>query len=246
MSPRTMAAMDSTEGRPDPLDRVEHDLRRPGGSRVAFREELAGVERELVAVGRMLVDAVDPVTTAFLQADDHAAGRALAGFGDLDRRCVELEERCYVLIARQSPVGGDLRSVVAVLSSVADVQRSANLLEHVSRSLTWVHPPAMPDELRQLIAQLGAVSAQVFGMAVDAWERHDGLAANDLDERDDQVDFLQKCLLTELYTSQRPVEEAVSLALLARYFERIADHGVEMARQVAYLVTGQRVGLTHR
>ena len=69
----------------------------------------------------------------------------------------------------------------------------------------------------------------------------DALAANELEDADDQVDLLQKVLLTDLYTGEQSVEEAVSLALIARYYERIADHGVEIARQVSFVVTGDRV-----
>jgi phosphate transport system protein len=76
---------------------------------------------------------------------------------------------------------------------------------------------------------------------VDAWRRHDPLAATELQVRDDHADLLQKVLLTDIYTGSQSVEESVSLALIARYYERIADHGVEMARQVTYFLTGDRL-----
>jgi phosphate transport system protein len=147
------------------------------------------------------------------------------------------------MLARQQPVASDLRRIVAILRSVADVTRSAYLLRHVAESLTWVHPPSMAADLRRTIGDLGEVSAEVFAGAVTAWATHDALAANELNARDDQVDFLQKALLTELYTGPgQSVEEAVSLALIARYYERVSDHGVEMARHVTYFLTGQRLG----
>ncbi|HWB71963.1 MAG TPA: PhoU domain-containing protein [Egibacteraceae bacterium] len=226
---------------PDPLDWLERERRQPGGPRLDFRRQLTRCDAHLVAAGRLVADMIQPVTTAFLEADVHAAAK----MGDVDvevgRRCVRLEEACYALLARQSPVAGDLRRVVAVLRSSLDVQRSGDLLRHVADSLTWVHPPAMAQELRGTVALLGSVSAEIFAGALAAWQAHDGLAANELQERDDQVDLLEKCLLTELYTGRQSVEETVSLALIARYYERIADHGVEMARQVAYFVTGARL-----
>lgn len=226
--------------RPDPLAWLEAERREPGGSRVEFDEQLADLDRLLVAAGSLVAGRIEPVTAAFLQADTHAAAKAIAADVEVDRRCRDLEEGCYVLLARQSPVARDLRRVVAVLRSTADVQRSGNLLRHVAESLTWVHPPAMDEDMRDTIAQLGSTSAAIFSGAVDAWADHDALAANDLAKQDDQVDLLQKFLLTELYTGQQSVEESVSLALIARYYERIADHGVEMARQVAYFLTGER------
>ena len=225
----------------DPLEWLEASTRQPIGVRVDFQAQLRACDRALVGIMRRVAAAVEPVTAAFLQADAHGAATAQAVDDEADRRCRDLEEACYVLLARQSPVGSDLRRVVAVLRSTAGVQRSASLLRHVADSLNWVHPPAMAEEVRQTIAQLGEVAAEIMRRAADAWETHDGLAALELEARDDQADLLQKCLLTELYTGRQSVEEAVSLALLARYYERIADHGVEAARQVAYVVTGERI-----
>lgn len=225
----------------DPLAWLEEEQRSHSGTRHAFQEQLAACDAQLVAIGRGVASAVMPVTEAFLEADNHRAGELIAGDLTVDRSCTRLEEACYLLLARQAPVASDLRRVVAILKSIADVQRSAYLLRHVAESLTWVHPPSMPEELRKTIHELGVVSREIFSGAVEAWGRHDGLAANELDARDDQVDLLQKVLLTELYTGRQSVEEAVSLALIARYYERVADHGVEMARQVAYFVTGERL-----
>ncbi len=229
-----------TMGSDDPLTWMEESFTAASGSRVRFQERLATCDRALVSAGRQVGSAVAPVTAAFVEADAYAGSELMAGPLSIDDECVRLEEACYLLLAREAPVAGDLRRVVAILRSVADVQRSANLLRHVVESLTWIHPPSMPDDLRQTIGQLGTVSGEIFSAGVTAWDVHDGLAANELDGADDQVDLLQKWLLTELYTGRQSVEEAVSLALVARYYERVADHGVEMARQVAYFLTGDR------
>ena len=225
----------------DPLARLESEHHSVAGTRLLFQEQLAGMDAALVEVATEVGDAILPVTRAFLEADAHTAMSWINALAQVGRRCPALEERCYEILALQAPVAGDLRRVVAVLRCVADVQRSAALLRHVAESLTWVHPPSMPEDMRTTIAHLGAVSADIFGRAIEAWRRHDGLAASELMELDDQVDLLHKILLTDLYTGQQSMEEAVSLALVARYYERIADHGVEMARQVTYFLTGDRV-----
>jgi phosphate transport system protein len=225
----------------DPLDWLEAERHRLGGSRVAFQRQLEDCTRTLIELGEEITAAIEPVTTAFLEADHHRAEQAIAADEHVDRRCLELEDACYLLLARQSPVSGDLRRIVATLRCVGDIQRSGDLLKHVAESLAWVHPPALPADVRDTLAQLGAATTQIFAGAVQAWRDHDGLAAVELQRTDDEVDLLQKLLLTDIYTGQRSVEEAVSLALIARYYERIADHGVEMARQVTYFVTGDRI-----
>lgn len=235
-----MAVEPSMSNADDPLYWLEAERTQPGGSRVAFHLQMQACEAQLIAVADLVGEQVVPVTEAFLEADAYAARAIIAGDVEVDRRCEELEEACFLILARQSPVAVDLRRIVAILRSVADVQRAGNLLSHIAESLTWVHPPAMGAELLELLARLGQVSGTVFSMGVQAWRDHDALAAVELQQRDDEVDLLQQSLLSEVYTGGRTVEEAASLALICRYYERIADHGVEMARQVAWFLTGER------
>ena len=225
----------------DPLEALEEQRRRADGARVEFREHLHLLDDMLITLAGRVADAIGPTTESFLEADSHRVAELLAADTVMGQDCVALEEACYMLIARESPVAGDLRRCVAVLRSVADVQRSSNLLRHVSESLTWVHPPSMSADVREMVQRMGAVSEDIFRRAVRAWENHDSLMANELDQADDEADLLQKELLAELYTGTQSVEEAVSLALIARYYERVADHGVELARQVTYFLTGERV-----
>jgi phosphate transport system protein len=225
----------------DPLAWLEDERRQPGGSRVEFQQQLEACRDKLVELSSAVSEAILPVTDAFLEADAAAAEDYRTTDRGVSAGCVALEEACYLLLARQGPVGGDLRRVVATVRCVTNVERSSNLLAHVARSLAWVHPPSMPEVLRRTLRELAEKAALVYGGAVQAWRDLDGLAAVELQRTDDEVDLLQKVLLTELYTGNQSTEESVSLALIARYFERIGDHGVEMARQVAYAVTGQRL-----
>jgi phosphate transport system protein len=222
----------------DPLRRLE-DEPQPT-TRLGFQEAMDDCDAALLAVGREVAGAIAPMTEAFLTGDAHAAAQLVAADKKIDNACHVLEERCFLLIARQSPVAGDLRRLIALLKCVQDVVRSGDLLRHVGESLRWIHPPSLPQKLRETVAQLGELSEDLFGRGLMAWQLQDALAANELERDDDQVDLLQKVLLTELYTGQQAVEESVSLALIARYYERIADHGVEIARQAAYVVTGER------
>jgi phosphate transport system protein len=224
----------------DPLDWLEAERRQPGSSRVEFHEQLEGCRTQLVQLGSAVAGAVVPVTEAFLEADDTAASAYRSTDTQVQEGCLALEDACFHLLARQGPVGGDLRRVVATIRCVTNVARASNLLEHVGGSLAWVHPPSLPERLRAILRELGEQAGGVYRRGVEAWRDLDGLAAVDVQRSDDEVDLLQKVLLTELYTGGQSTEESVSLALIARYFERIGDHGVELARQVAYAVTGER------
>ncbi|MPZ74714.1 MAG: phosphate transport system regulatory protein PhoU [Nitriliruptorales bacterium] len=224
----------------DPLAWLEREPAQRVHSRQAFQQQLDAIDVELCDIAMIVSTLVEPVTAAFLRADVRAAGEIVAADDEVDARGLGLEDECLALLARQAPVAGDLRRVVAVLRSIADVQRAGDLLGHVAASLAWVHPPSMPRDLRAMIGRLGVVAGDVFAGAVAAWAAHDALAAVELQALDDEVDHLQKSLLTSLYSGGHSAEDAVSVALICRYYERIADHGVEMARQVTYFVTGER------
>lgn len=225
----------------DPLARLESERREPAGPRQRLQEQLQVLDERLIGLTRELGERIQPATNAFLEADAHTASSLKDADVAMTRQCTGLEEAGYMLLATQSPVATDLRRTIAVLRSANDVQRSGNLLTHVVESLAWVHPPSLPTELRDNIRQLGEVAAEMYVRAAVAWEQHDALAAEDLERRDDQVDLLQKELLSELYTGAQSIEESVSLGLIARYYERIADHSVELTRHLTFFLTGDRL-----
>ena len=225
----------------DPLARLEADRQEPANTRQRLDEQLQTLDDDLLALMRELGERVKPATSAFLEADNDTATSLEDADLSLTRRCTQIEEAGYLLLATQSPVAADLRHAIAVLRSVNDAQRSGNLLTPVGESLAWVHPPSLPIELRDSISHLGEISAEMLHSAADAWERQDALAAQDLERRDDQVDLLQKELLSDLYTGTQTIEESVSLGLIARYYERIADHAVELTRHLVFWQTGDRL-----
>lgn len=224
----------------DPLAAFE-DADQKATRRREFTAAMADCDRRLIELASLVSNAIIPMTDAFLSGDALVAQQLIDADKEIDRLGRELEDASFVLIARQSPVASDLRRAIAVVHCVNDVVRSGDLLRHVGESLRWVHPPSLTDKLRGTVRQLGEVSKDLLDRGVEAWAKQDALAANELEEADDQVDLLQKVLLTDLYTGEQSVEEAVSLALIARYYERIADHGVEIARQVSFVVTGERL-----
>ncbi len=225
----------------NPLGRLEAERREPGAARHGLHDMLEELDRQLIELMRAAAERVVPTTDAFLAADTHAAAALIDADKRLTHECTALEEAGYLLLATQSPVATDLRRVIAVLRSVNDVQRTGNLMAHVVESLSWVHPPSLALELRDTIRQLGAVAGDMLNDAATAWTEHDPLAAEDLERHDDQADLLQKMVLSELYTGAQSIEESVSLGLIARYYERAADHAVEMARHLTFFLTGDRL-----
>lgn len=230
--------MDSAD---DPLARLEREHDADAHLRVEFRSQLADLEGQLIRAAAWAAEAILPVTTALLDADRDAADQWAGQHRELAAACQRIEDAGYVVLARQGPVGGDLRRIITVLRNAGDVRRTGHLLRHIVGSLQWLDPVALPPTVRGLIAEFGRVVSDIYHGAVQAWRDGDSLAAVDLQRWDDEADGLQRALLTAIYAGERHVEEAVSLAFLSRYYERMADHGVELARGVTYVETGQRL-----
>lgn len=151
-----------------------------------------------------------------------------------------MEDRGFLLLAREAPVGGDLRRLVAILRLVLAVERSGALLRHAAETVAGLDPAGLPDDLRELLDRLATASADVFRQGIDAWRQRDGLAVHEVDHADRDVDGLRQRLLVRA-AQLASAADTMALGLLGRYYERIADHGVAFARDGAFVVTGLRL-----
>jgi phosphate transport system protein len=214
---------------------VEHEVR------IAFHNRLDAIDDDFVRAGLMVADALPRLSEAFLSGDRGVIERADAMADDVSRRCAEIEDTGFVLLAREAPVAGDLRRLVALLRMTVDVSRSASLLRHACHTLRQFDPRFLEPTVRAELEEMSRQASAVFVAGMDAWRRRDALAVTEVDDADESVDELQRVLLREVARTDDPGPELVVLGLLARYFERIADHGVEIARDAAFVATGQRV-----
>lgn len=242
------------EGHPDGddpialLDRIlamnEHDS---GEMRRAFHQELDAIDDAFVAAGLRITEQMPRLTGAFMAGDRSVIDQADALAAEVADACEAIDDAGFVLLARQSPVGGDLRRLVALLRMTVDVNRSASLLRHAIRTLRNFDPRFLAEPVRSQLGEMATRSCDVFSAGLDAWRRRDALAVTDIDHMDSNVDELQVSLLRETTDTGDEIGEGMLvLGLLARYFERIADHGVEIARDAAFVATGQRVRVGRR
>ena len=139
--------------------------------------------------------------------------------------------------------GRDLRRLVAMLRMCVDVDRSAALLRHFIETIRMIDPRDFQEDLRDQLEELAVLATDVFRGGMDAWRTKDALAVNELDEKDEKVDELQRVVLDTAGGTTVGAEARVVMGLIARYLERIADHGVAIARDTAFVTTGERVTL---
>ena len=218
---------------------------RPRGHemRIAFHNQLDAMDDDFVAAALVVADALPRLTAGFLGGDESIMQDAIDMSIDVSERVEDVEDRAFILLAREAPVANDLRRLVALLRLSSDVDRSAALLKHVCLTLERFDPRLMPEHMRGQLSELAERAAQVFRAGVDAWRRHDADAVRAVDDLDEDVDRLQQLLLERAAELDDARDEMLVMGLLARYYERIADHGVAIARDAAFVATGDRVSV---
>jgi phosphate transport system protein len=209
--------------------------------REQFQGELDGVSATLVQMAGLVKVAMENATTALLTADLSLAEKVIADDSIIDEIQHELDARTINLIARQSPVASDLRTLVTSLRMSADLERMGDLAHHVSKSARMRYPAtAVPPELALTIEDMGRVCVKIIEKVVVVLQNRDADRALEIEKDDDEIDALHRKIIQTLLDPKwtHGVETAIDMTLLGRYYERCADHAVSIARRVYYLVTG--------
>ena len=209
--------------------------------REQFHEELDAVTATLVQMAGLVKIAVENATTALLTADLDLSEKVIAEDSIVDEIQHELDARTINLIARQSPVASDLRTLISSLRMSADLERMGDLAHHIAKSARMRYPAtAVPPELSLTIEEMGRVCVQIIEKMSHVIESRDTDKALELENDDDTIDALHRKIIQTLLDPnwKHGVETAIDMTLLARYYERCADHAVSIARRVYFLVTG--------
>ncbi len=207
-----------------------------------YYEQLDAIVDDLVELTGTVRRAVAASTAALLNADLPLAEQVIDGVKAIDESVEGIEERALLLLATQQPVATDLRQLVASLRMLADLERMGALSVHVAKVARLRNPEvAVPTNLQPTIMAMASVADQMIHAASRIVANRDIEAAERLESTDDEMDKLRKELFRVLLSDSwsHGVEPAIDLALLGRYYERIGDHAVSMARRVVYLVTGE-------
>lgn len=209
--------------------------------RDAFNESLADVRRRLLEMVNLVQVAVNDATESLLEADGEKAEQVIANDAKLDQLREELEDECYELLTLQSPVATDLRTLISAMKMAGELERMGDLAVHVAKVARMRLPErAVPTKLESILARMASIAELMVGKVGQIIEDNDVQSARELDEIDEQIDKLRRKSFRELFKSdwKHGVEAAVDVALLSRYYERIADHAVSVASRLIFLVTG--------
>ena len=210
--------------------------------RSAYHEQLDALSSQLGEMCGMAGVAMERATQSLLQADLALAEQVITDHELIAESSARAEESAFILLALQAPVAGDLRSVVSSIQIVADVDRMGALALHVAKIARRRHPQhALPEEVNGYFAEMGRVAVELGHGAQEVLITRDPEKAARIREEDDAMDDLHRHLFTVLMDREwkHGVAAAVDITLLGRYYERFADHAVEVARRVIFQVTGQ-------
>jgi len=211
--------------------------------RDVFHDELDGIGAGVAEMIRLVAAAMESATGALLDADLARAERVIDADVRVDTLRVDLEDRAFQMIARQQPVASDLRLLITTLHLVSDLERMGDLALHVAKIARLRYPEAaVPEEARDVIAQMGEVARSLVQKVADVVEGRDIELAKEIEAEDDSMDALRRKLFTLVLSPRwsHGTEAAIDMTLLGRYYERYADHAVAVARRMIFIVTGKR------
>ncbi len=209
--------------------------------RDVYHEELDSIGATLIEMTGLVATALNQATSAIMNADLQLAEKVIAADDQVDALQKALDGRALDLLARQQPVAGDLRTIITSLRMSSDLERMGDLARHVAKVARLRYPEiAIPEELRATVAEMGRIGEELARKTGEIIEGRDVQAARLLEEEDDAMDKLHRALFSALLQENAPypVETAIDVTLVGRYYERFADHAVSVARRMVFLVTG--------
>ena len=210
--------------------------------RDTYHEQLAEVGDGLIEMSRLVGSAVSKATTALLDADLDTAEQVIAADEKVNELYRTLDDVAVQLLARQQPVATDLRAIVTGLRMSSDLERVGDYAVHIAKVAKRRYPASVvPVELRATILEMGQAATRIAVKAGTVIATRDLTLAAQLLADDDTIDDLHAALFEKLLSENftHGVEAAIDLALLGRYYERLADHAVSVSNAVTYLVTGE-------
>ncbi|HLA78654.1 MAG TPA: phosphate signaling complex protein PhoU [Vicinamibacteria bacterium] len=209
-----------------------------------FEDELQTLKNRLLTMGALVEDRVHQAVTALVERRLEVCDTVIAGDREVNDLQIELDDRCLKLLALQQPMASDLRLITAAMKINADLERigdqAVNIAQNALRILR--QPP-----LRPLldIPRMADLAEAMTRDSLDAFVRKDPLLARAVLARDDEVDGLKdqvfRVLLTHMMADPGTIERALSLILVSRNLERIADHATNIAEDVIFLVEAREV-----
>jgi phosphate transport system protein len=218
--------------------------------RKRFDEQLLELNKEMITMGSLIEQAIENASQVVSSRNVEAARIVIRGDMEIDRKERDIESRCLRLLLMQQPVASDLRLISAALKMITDMERIGDQAADIAEIITMpVKGELMP--FPKHLQQMATETARMVHQAIDAYVTRDAALAREVIESDDVVDQLfdevKEELLKIMNTYIKTGKHANGMQLLdmlmiAKYYERSADHATNIAEWVEYAVTGHLKG----
>jgi phosphate transport system protein len=209
-----------------------------------YEAELREVREQLLQMAGLIEQMIADAARAFGQADVELAQRTIARDEEVDRLEVEIDEQCLLMLARRQPLASDLRMITLAMKMVTDLERIGDLAVNIcERTMALRGEPQA--SFAGKMARIAELSQAMIREAIEAFVNRDAERARRIFARDDNVDSLYREIADDVQHTMHDepdfVQRGVHLGAVAKFFERIADHGTNLAELVIFMVEGKDV-----
>ena len=203
--------------------------------RQEFERDLEAIEARVIELFAIVAEDLPEATQALLTGNGEIMQRLIERDKMISALYPQTEELANRDILLQAPVADDLRFLLSVLRVLSEFELSHDLVIQIATRGNHFLADALSPRARGIVERMGTVAADMWREAADCWYKRDRAAAAALEERDDEMDQLYSSLIAELASGSMPLPVTMEMTLVARFYERIGDHAVNIARRVVYL-----------
>ena len=209
-----------------------------------FQEELEQLKARLLEMGGLAEDRVRLAVRGLVERDPTMVDRVLGNDSAINQLHIEIDDRCFKLLALHQPMAVDLREIVSAVKINTDLERVGDLAVNIAEAVRRYvqHPP-----VKELIdiPRMAVIAQDMLRDALDSYERRDTTLAHNVLDRDDELDTLKTMVFRELLTymlrDPNTIEPSLDLVLISRHLERIGDHATNVAEDVIFMVSAKDV-----
>lgn len=205
-----------------------------------FDEQLALLNKELIEMGALCEEVIELASRAFTEGDKSLAARIAPMDVQINQKERNIESLCLRLLLQQQPVAKDLRQISAALKMITDMERIGDQAEDIAEIICFLKEEERKEDI--LLPEMAKAAIGMVTESVDAFVKHDIMLAEKVMKDDDIVDRyfdrVKEDLIQKIAENPKDGEYAIDLLIIAKYYERIADHAVNIAKWVIFSVTG--------
>ena len=203
--------------------------------RQEFERDLEAIEAKVIELFAMVAEDLPGATQALLTGNNDVLQTLNEREQLINTLYPEIEELVNREILLQAPVASDLRFLLSVLRIVPELERSHDLVVQIASRSNHILGEDLSPRTRGIVERMGELDSDMWRQASESWYQRDSSAAALLAERDEEMDELHASLIAELASGKMTLPVAMEMTLVARFYERLGDHAVNVARRVAYL-----------